>query len=140
MNIVKHSLAQWRTFVKCLTRFCNTLQSYPICERIKPLHDLLTHNGIAEGLANAKIAAIYHSETGNTWQIAEVISEGCRKVEGVEARCMAVGEVDKDYAMESSALIFGSATYEGTCSWRSKNTLIFKLPAKAPEATPEHRY
>ncbi len=87
-----------------------------------------------------KIAAIYHSETGNTWQIAEVISEGCRKVEGVEARCMAVGEVDKDYALESSAVIFGSPIYTVTCSWRSKNTLILKLPAKAPEIGPEHRY
>ena len=67
-----------------------------------------------------KIAIIYHSETGNTRQMAELVSEGCRKVEGVEARCMGVGEVDDDYVIESSAVIFGSPTYQGTCSWQIK--------------------
>ena len=81
-----------------------------------------------------KVAVIYHSETGNTRQMAELVGEGCRKVEGVEARCMGVEKVDDDYVIESSAVIFGSPTYVGTCSWRSKNTLIVKLPARAPEA------
>ncbi len=70
-----------------------------------------------------KIAVIYHSETGNTQQMAELVGEGCRKVEGVEARCMGVGEVDDDYVTESSAVIFGSPTYMGTCSWQLKKYL-----------------
>lgn len=72
--------------------------------------------------------------------MAELVGAGCRKVEGIEARCMAVGEVDEDYVIESSTVIFGSPIYMGTCSWQSKNTLILKLPAKAPEATLEHCY
>jgi len=70
-----------------------------------------------------KIAIIYHSETGNTRQMAELVGEGCRKVEGVEARCMGVSEVDDDYVIESSAVIFGSPTYQGTCSWQIKKYL-----------------
>ena len=32
-----------------------------------------------------KIAIVYHSETGNTRQMAELVGEGCRTVEGVGA-------------------------------------------------------
>jgi NAD(P)H dehydrogenase (quinone) len=67
-----------------------------------------------------KIAIIYHSETGNTRQMAELVGEGCRKVEGAEARCMAVDGVDEDYVIASSAVIFGSPTYQGICSWQMK--------------------
>ncbi len=66
--------------------------------------------------------------------MAELVGEGCRKVEGVEARCMGVGEVDDDYVIESSAVIFGSLTCVGTSAWRSENTLTVKLPARPSEA------
>ena len=32
-----------------------------------------------------KIAIIYHSETGNTEQMAELVKQGCEGVSGVEA-------------------------------------------------------
>jgi len=44
-------------------------------------------------------------------------------MEGVEARYMEVGEVDDDYVTEASAVIFGSPTYMGTCSWQLKKYL-----------------
>ena len=99
-----------------MAKFCNTLQSYPICERTKPPQDPLTDNGPTEELADVKIAAIYHSETVNAWQMAELVGERCRKIEGVETRCMAVGGVDEDDVIESSPAIFGSPTFVGTCS------------------------
>jgi len=70
-----------------------------------------------------KVAIIYHSETGNTRQMAELVREGCLRVEGVEARCMSIDDVDTDYVVESSAVILGSPTYEGTCSWQMKRWL-----------------
>ena len=70
-----------------------------------------------------KIAVIHHSETGNTRAMAELIVEGCEACEGVEARCMAVDEVDEAFVAESAAVILGAPTYEGSCSWQMKQFL-----------------
>ena len=70
-----------------------------------------------------KIAIVYHSETGNTKQMAELVGEGCTRVPGVEARCMSLDEVDEDYVVASAAVILGSPTYEGSCSWQIKRYL-----------------
>ncbi len=70
-----------------------------------------------------KIAIIYHSETGNTRQMAELVAEGCRAVPGVEAQCMGVDAVDDGYLEAARAVIFGSPTYEGSCSWQMKKYL-----------------
>ena len=67
-----------------------------------------------------QIAVIYHSETGNTRQMAGLVVEGCQSIEGVEARAMAIGEVDAAYVEAADAAILGSPTYEGTCSWQMK--------------------
>lgn len=70
-----------------------------------------------------KIAIIYHSRTGNTRKMAELIEQGCLSVEGIEARCMSIDEVDEEYVEAAKALIFGSPTYEGSCSWQMKRYL-----------------
>jgi NAD(P)H dehydrogenase (quinone) len=70
-----------------------------------------------------KIAIIYHSETGNTRQMAELVRQGCMRVPGVEARCMPVDEVDGEYVAASSAVLLGSPTYEGSCTWQIKRYL-----------------
>jgi NAD(P)H dehydrogenase (quinone) len=70
-----------------------------------------------------KIAVIYHSETGNTKSMAELVREGCTSVPGVEARCMPIDGVDEAYVVASKAIILGSPTYEGTCSWQMKRYL-----------------
>ena len=60
-----------------------------------------------------KIAVLYHSQTGNTKQMAQLVREGCLRVPGVEARCMSIAKVDEAYVFESKAVILGSPTYEG---------------------------
>ena len=70
-----------------------------------------------------KIAIVYHSETGNTKRMAELIEEGCRKVSGVEARIMAIDELDEAYMAQAQAMLFGGPTYEGTISWQMKRVL-----------------
>jgi NAD(P)H dehydrogenase (quinone) len=70
-----------------------------------------------------KIAIIYHSETGNTQQMAELVKEGCLQVPGIEARCMAIDAIDDAYVVEARAVILGSPTYEGACSWQRKKYL-----------------
>lgn len=70
-----------------------------------------------------KIAIIVHSETGNTRMMAELVQQGCNTVSGVEARIMPVDDVDQSYVLDSSAVIIGSPTYEGSCSWQVKKFL-----------------
>ena len=70
-----------------------------------------------------KIAIIYHSESGNTKKMAELVREGCLKVGDTEARCMSIDEVDDAYVDQAAAVIFGSPTYEGSCSWQIKKFL-----------------
>jgi NAD(P)H dehydrogenase (quinone) len=70
-----------------------------------------------------KIAIVYHSETGNTKEMAELVRQGCLMVPGIEAICMSVDKIDEAYIKESRAVIFGSPTYEGSCSWQMKKYL-----------------
>ncbi|MFH0964544.1 MAG: flavodoxin domain-containing protein [Planctomycetota bacterium] len=70
-----------------------------------------------------KVAILYHSETGNTAKMAELVREGCERVSGVEARSMPIEKVDEGFVEASSAVILGSPTYEGTCSWQMKRFL-----------------
>jgi len=66
-----------------------------------------------------KVAIIYHSRTGNTEAMARLVAEGA-EAEGAEAALMTVDAVDWNFVRESRAVIFGSPTYEGTCSWQMK--------------------
>ena len=70
-----------------------------------------------------KIAIVYHSETGNTRQMAELVRQGCVAVPGIEARCMSIDEVDAGFVADAKAVLFGSPTYEGSCSWQMKKYL-----------------
>jgi NAD(P)H dehydrogenase (quinone) len=70
-----------------------------------------------------KVVVVYHSETGNTQKMAELIKKGCDKVEGVESRAMSIDDLDVAYVAGAEAVIFGCPTYEGTASWQMKKVL-----------------
>ncbi len=55
--------------------------------------------------------------------MAELVAEGVGSVDGVEVKSMPVEEPDSDYLAASRAVILGSPTYEGTCSWQMKRFL-----------------
>lgn len=69
-----------------------------------------------------KVAVLYHSETGNTRQMAHLVAEGAAQ-EGAETSVMSIEEVDWEFVGASRAVILGSPTYEGTCSWQMKRFL-----------------
>jgi len=69
-----------------------------------------------------KVSVIYHSETGNTRAMAELVAEGVRREE-VEPAVMSIEAVDWAVVADSAAVIFGSPTYEGSCSWQMKRFL-----------------
>ena len=80
-------------------------------------------NTMAKEGNDMKISIIYHSVTGNTERMADLVREGCLKLPGIEAECMPIDDVDGAYVNESAAIVFGSPTYEGTCSWQMKKYL-----------------
>jgi len=69
------------------------------------------------------IAIIYHSETGNTERMAQMVAEGCRSVEGTEVKLTSLDEVDSEYLAKCYAVILGCPNYEGSCSWQMKKFL-----------------
>jgi NAD(P)H dehydrogenase (quinone) len=70
-----------------------------------------------------RVAVIYHSESGNTAKVAELIAEGARQNEGVEAQTMSIKDVDKDYVAEAKVVFLGTPTYAGSFSWQIKDWL-----------------
>lgn len=71
-----------------------------------------------------KVGIVYHSETGNTARMAELVAEGCRSVsDSVEVQLMTIEATDKDFLREAKVVIFGSPTYEASCSWQMKRYL-----------------
>jgi len=70
-----------------------------------------------------KVAIVYHSETGNTQKMAELIKRGCDNVEGVESKVISIDDLDTAYIASAEAVIFGCPTYEGTASWQMKRVL-----------------
>jgi len=70
-----------------------------------------------------QIAIIYHSETGNVKAMADLVRQGCESVAGVQARIMSITAVDEAYVAAAKAVILGSPTYEGGCSWQIKKYL-----------------
>ena len=70
-----------------------------------------------------KIAIVYHSKTGNTKKVADLIAEGANKINNVEVKCMSIEEIDSEFLVEAKAVIFGSPTIAGTVAWQLKQWL-----------------
>lgn len=71
-----------------------------------------------------KVAVVYHSESGNTERMAQLVAEGCRAVsDTVEVRLMTIAAPDVEYLRKAGAVILGCPTYEASCSWQMKRYL-----------------
>lgn len=70
-----------------------------------------------------KVAVIYHSESGNTQKVAQVIAEGAKINDDVEVLTMSIDSVDKAFVEEAKVAFLGSPTYSGTFSWQMKKWL-----------------
>lgn len=67
-----------------------------------------------------KIAIIYHSESGNTKKVGELIAEGVKVSNEIEVKTMSIDAVDEAFVAEAKAVILGTPTYGGTYSWQMK--------------------
>ncbi len=69
-----------------------------------------------------KILVIYHSRTGNTEKMAELIREGIESEE-VEAVCQKAADTEPGELLDYDGVIIGSPTYYGTMAWEVKKLL-----------------
>ncbi len=58
-----------------------------------------------------KMAVIYHSVTGNTKNMGELIVKGMNAVDGVEAKSFPIEAVDTAFVQEAKCVVFGSPIY-----------------------------
>ena len=58
-----------------------------------------------------KMAVIYHSVTGNTKNMGELIVKGMNSVEGAEAKAFPIEAVDTEFVQEAKCVVFGSPIY-----------------------------
>ncbi len=70
-----------------------------------------------------KAAVLYHSKTGHTKEMAQVIVDGINSVEGTEARAFSIDQLDLDWIKESRCVIFGCPIYMASISGEAKQFL-----------------
>ncbi|MCL1793939.1 MAG: NAD(P)H-dependent oxidoreductase [Oscillospiraceae bacterium] len=78
-----------------------------------------------------KMTVLYHSVTGNTKQMAEVIAEGMRIAENVEPKTFPIEEIDEAWAKESKCVILGTPIYYASVSGAVKSFL--EMPCRKYE-------
>lgn len=68
----------------------------------------------------AKILVLYHSNSGNTQKMAELVAEGARQHSGAEVRLKHISAADHRDIDWCDGLALGSPTNYGSVSWQMK--------------------
>ena len=71
----------------------------------------------------AKLLVTYYSRTGNTEQMAELVVEGAREIDGVAVDVRPVANVTPDDLLEYDGIIMGSPVYYGTMAAELKQLI-----------------
>jgi flavorubredoxin len=58
-----------------------------------------------------KVAVVYYSESGNTEKMAELVAEGCRRVEGVQVEMVRLPGAEVGAVCEADGFAVGSPDY-----------------------------
>jgi len=75
---------------------------------------------MAETTRRARILVLYHTTTGNTKLMADLVVEGAAAVPETEVRLRGVDEATADDLVWCDGVAVGSPTYMGTVSWQMK--------------------
>ncbi len=68
----------------------------------------------------AKILVLYHSNSGNTKQMAQHVADGARQLSGTDVRLRDISEADHTDLTWCDGMALGSPTNYGTVSWQMK--------------------
>lgn len=66
------------------------------------------------------ISIIYHSESGHTKSIADLMVEAIESQYDIAVKSMSIEAIDDAFLEKSQTIIFGAPTYSGTFSWQLK--------------------
>lgn len=82
-----------------------------------------------------KMAVLYHSKTGKTKEMAEIICAGMAEVDDVEAKSFSIDGIDADWIQESKCIVVGSPTYYASVTadiktWLETKAAPLKLAGK----------
>lgn len=83
-------------------------------------YDPDTHRLDERVLTVAKILVLYHSNSGNTKQMAEHVADGAKQLAGTEVRLRDISEADHTDLTWCDGIALGSPTNYGTVSWQMK--------------------
>lgn len=67
-----------------------------------------------------KLSVIYHSESGNTKKVAELIANSAQDVKNIDAIAMSIDSLNLEFLADSKAVIFGCPIYAAGLSWQMK--------------------
>jgi len=70
------------------------------------------------------MAVIYHSVTGNTKNMGDLIVKGMNSVDGVEAKAFPIEAVDTGFVQSAKCVIFGSPIYAAHITGQMMNYLL----------------
>jgi NAD(P)H dehydrogenase (quinone) len=79
-----------------------------------------TFPNFAGHTAMAKILVLYHSNTGNTRRMAELVTEGALQIDRSEVRLKNISEADHRDLEWCDGIALGSPTNYGSVSWQMK--------------------
>ncbi len=74
--------------------------------------------------ADVKILVAYHSETGNTEQMAQALAAGAREAEGVEVSLKPIAEVSKADLEAADGIALGSPVHMGDVAWPVRQAFV----------------
>jgi len=75
-----------------------------------------------------KATVLYHSRTGNTKKMAEVILLGMNSIKGIEAKAFSIEAFDENWVRESKCIIIGTPIYMANISGQLKMWLDTSAP------------
>lgn len=79
--------------------------------------------GAAEAAPSTRILVAYHSETGNTEALADLVQAGAASVEGVEVWLRRVDEVSDEEILQADGVLLGSPVHWSTVSVEARSFL-----------------
>ena len=82
---------------------------------------------------NANVLVLYHSETGNTGLMADLVARGAEDVPGTIVRLRTIAEATEDDLRWCAGVALGSPTCLGTVSWQMKKFLDEMVPPLWPK-------
>jgi NAD(P)H dehydrogenase (quinone) len=96
----------------------------PMSLRIKKLAALLLLAGLPALAEPVHVLVVYHSQTGNTKQMADALTAGAAGVEGVEAEAKPVDAVTKADLERADAIALGSPVHMGDAAVEMRAALV----------------